>query len=57
MTCCTMTSRKALTYARSHHALSNLQFELGDASSLPFADEAFAASLAQLVLTFVLALT
>jgi ubiquinone/menaquinone biosynthesis C-methylase UbiE len=52
-----MTSRKALTYARSHHALSNLQFELGDASSLPFADEAFAASLAQLVLTFVLALT
>jgi ubiquinone/menaquinone biosynthesis C-methylase UbiE len=42
-----------LTYARAHHALPNLRFELGDAGSLPFADRAFAASFAQLVLTFV----
>lgn len=42
-----------LRYARAHHALSNLHFELGDAGLLPFADRVFAASLAQLVLTFV----
>jgi SAM-dependent methyltransferase len=42
-----------LTYARARHALSNLYFELGDAGSLPCAEGSFAASLAQLVLTFV----
>jgi SAM-dependent methyltransferase len=42
-----------LAYARAHHVLSNLHFELGDAELLQFADGAFAASLAQLVLTFV----
>jgi len=42
-----------LTYARAHYTLPNLNFELGDAGLLPFADGAFAASLAQLVLTFV----
>src|SRR5262245_15329434 len=34
-------------------ALPNLHFQLGDACHLPFADRAFAASLSQLVLTFV----
>ena len=42
-----------LTYARARHALSNLYIELGDAGSLPGAEGSFAASLAQLVLTFV----
>jgi SAM-dependent methyltransferase len=42
-----------LTYARALHTLPNLRFELGNAGSLPFADGTFAASLAQLVLTFV----
>jgi ubiquinone/menaquinone biosynthesis C-methylase UbiE len=42
-----------LTYARTRHALPNLQFEIGDAGHLPCANGAFAASLSQLVLTFV----
>jgi len=42
-----------LTYARTRHALPNLNFELGDAGHLAFADGAFAAVLSQLVLTFV----
>src|SRR5262245_64008734 len=44
-----------LAYARSRHTLPNLYFQLGDAGHLPFADHAFAASLSQIVLTFVAA--
>lgn len=42
-----------LTYARTRHALPNLHFEIGDAGHLPCTNGAFAASLSQLVLTFV----
>ena len=42
-----------LAYARARHALPNLHFEIGDAGQLPFADGAYAASLSQLLLTFV----
>src|SRR5262245_56422335 len=40
-------------YAREHRAMPNLGFELADAAALPFNDGTFAATLAQLVLTFV----
>jgi SAM-dependent methyltransferase len=42
-----------LSYARAQRVLPNLHFQLGDAGLLPFAEGAFAASLSQLVLTFV----
>jgi SAM-dependent methyltransferase len=42
-----------LSYARAQRVLPNLHFQLGDAGLLPFAQGAFAASLSQLVLTFV----
>src|SRR5215813_1182650 len=40
-------------YAREHRAMPNLGFELADAAALPFNDGTFAATMAQLVLTFV----
>jgi SAM-dependent methyltransferase len=40
-------------FARKRHLEANLRFEVCDASDLPFASARFAASLAQLVLTFV----
>jgi SAM-dependent methyltransferase len=40
-------------YAREHRVMTNLGFERADAAALPCDDAAFAAPLAQLVLTFV----
>ncbi len=46
-------SEPYLASARARHGTVNLRFKLCDAAELPFADGQFAASLAQLVLTFV----
>jgi SAM-dependent methyltransferase len=42
-----------VAYAREHHRRDNLSFMHGDAAALKFHDREFAATLAQLVLTFV----
>jgi ubiquinone/menaquinone biosynthesis C-methylase UbiE len=46
-------SEPYLAFAGARHAMANLGFQCGDAADLPLATAHFAASLAQLVLTFV----
>ena len=46
-------SEPYVAFARQRHASPSLAFETGDAAAIRFADGAFSAALAQLVLTFV----